>query len=495
MSWAKTEKFSENSGTSRSRAHSIVRASKNSISPFGSPARRRIEASERPPVAGTGTRWMKPPTWPSSRSATAISASGMREEAVHRHREAALGPAAAPLLRDRAKFVRKPRLDVPNLDHARAIALALEPRDGLPHLADRPSLEREVARDHDRLVPEVDRLEAHGRVERKQPLARREDGRSPAAGLGDPPKLRHELARFGRVSDRVAADQRDSMQDAVREERVPGGREEVALVVAQREERQRVEAGIADDAPGLGARPGLVLQVRGDRAKPEVEGAEDERAEEDSECVSDALGQVDRPRCVGRQNSDDRAERQERVDQGPDRFAASLDRECPPVGEQGSQHGQARRGLLDVEPLDQVRDGRPGHEHDGELPGAAFSPRQREGKPEQCDPESERHRSREVHRAFRKGSADDLRARGEGRSQRRRDADARDESCRDGEYFFGGDDATRKLPKGSASTAKGPVWPEAAWARSRSGCGAFSSPGRRGSRSAFPRATCRRTGT
>ena len=53
-------KLSEMRSMPRPPAHANVSQSRNSISPFGVWCRRRIAESERSPVAGAGTKWMKP---------------------------------------------------------------------------------------------------------------------------------------------------------------------------------------------------------------------------------------------------------------------------------------------------------------------------------------------------------------------------------------------------------------------------------------------------
>ena len=339
-------------------------------------------------------------------------------------------------------------LDLAHLQDARPVPSLFQAGYRLADLADGPALEREVPRHHHSFVTEVDGLEPHGLVHGKKPFPRGEDRHPPAARLRDPAELRDELAGFGLVADRVTAHERDAVDDPVREERASARREEVALVAAQGEEAQRVAAGLADYALGRSPCNRALLQLRGDGTEPEVERAEEENPEEDRERVADLLRQRDQTRRVGREGAHEGSGRDHLEQEGPHRARTAADGERPPVGEQTGQYDQARRRLFDVEPLDQMRDGRSGHEDEGELPCAPLAARQRERQPEQRDTEGDRDRARELHRALRKGATDDLRAGGEIRGERRDDADRADQGRSDGEYFVRCDDRCTQAGEG-----------------------------------------------
>src|SRR5207253_5390095 len=97
-------------------------------------------------------------------------------EGVHRHREPALGPAAAPLRGDTSDLAAQVGVHVPDGERAHGEARLAEPAHRLAHLADRPPLERELRWTHDRLVAEVHGVEAELAVERNERLARAECG-------------------------------------------------------------------------------------------------------------------------------------------------------------------------------------------------------------------------------------------------------------------------------------------------------------------------------
>src|SRR5205823_109447 len=81
----------------------------------------------------------------------------LARDRVHRHREAALRLTVTPALRHRLELAQAIRIQLLGRDQLGSIALALEPVNGLPDLADGPAVEREGARLHDRLVTEVER--------------------------------------------------------------------------------------------------------------------------------------------------------------------------------------------------------------------------------------------------------------------------------------------------------------------------------------------------
>src|SRR6266516_1554801 len=66
---------------------------------------------------------------------------GMAEQHVHRHREAACGPASAPLVGDLPELLAQHGAGLPLLEDRHAVTLAAEPVDRLPHLANPPPFE------------------------------------------------------------------------------------------------------------------------------------------------------------------------------------------------------------------------------------------------------------------------------------------------------------------------------------------------------------------
>src|SRR5207302_1070118 len=176
---------------------------------------------------------------------------------------------------------------------ARAVALLLEACHGLAHLADRPSLQREGTDLDDGLVAEVERVQAELTPEGQGPLAEAERRDVQAARLGEaaqlPEQPRDRLVR----SDRITGDEEDARLDAVAEERLPVGAEEVVLVAAELEVGERVGAVPADELPGRVPRfAGRERARRRERAEHEV------RAPEQQQQAGHAHGLVDAAELV-----------------------------------------------------------------------------------------------------------------------------------------------------------------------------------------------------
>ena len=169
------------------------------------------------------------------------------EHRVHRHREAALGPVAPPLLRDGLQLGAQPLVGVARGEHAHLVAALLEPGDRLAHLADRAAFEREVGGPDDCFVAEIDRLETDAGVVGERVVRRARDRHAPALRMGDAAELRDQLVALVVGADRVAGDKRRPADDAIREERPAADGEEVALVATQREVRQAVVAVLLDE--------------------------------------------------------------------------------------------------------------------------------------------------------------------------------------------------------------------------------------------------------
>src|SRR5204862_1230206 len=104
---------------------------------------------------------------------------------------------------------------------------------------------------------------------------------APAAEVSDAAELAHELLDLLGRADRIAAYERDPVDDSIREKGVAGGREEVALVLTQSEERQRVAAARRDDTFRLRTRVRALLDFAGDRTQPQVERPRHQRGGKD----------------------------------------------------------------------------------------------------------------------------------------------------------------------------------------------------------------------
>ena len=89
---------------------------------------------------------------------------------VHRHAEAALGRAAAPVVRDLLEPATTSVVERAELGDRRVVAGLPQARNRLANLADRASLETEALRIDDRLVAEVERAQA-GLLEQRARLA------------------------------------------------------------------------------------------------------------------------------------------------------------------------------------------------------------------------------------------------------------------------------------------------------------------------------------
>src|SRR5207244_13033724 len=87
------------------------------------------------------------------------------EEGAERHHEAALRLGAPPRARDVLELAPQLRSDPARRQRLGPEARALEPVDGLAHLADRAALEREAVDLDHRLVAVVERLQPVGAIE------------------------------------------------------------------------------------------------------------------------------------------------------------------------------------------------------------------------------------------------------------------------------------------------------------------------------------------
>jgi hypothetical protein len=189
--------------------------------------------------------------------------------AAELHGEAALGGLATPALADRVQVLAETGrgVDLPHQSEAVVLAHA---RHGRAHRLHGAPVEAEgVARD-DGLVAEIHLAEAVGAVEGHVGLAHGEEGHVPGPIAAEGQELAdHAPVRAG-SADRVGRHERVAAGVRVGDHRVAGGREEVALVGAQREVVEGVRAVGTDELAG--ARP-----VGGARLLAPRERAEHER--------------------------------------------------------------------------------------------------------------------------------------------------------------------------------------------------------------------------
>ena len=135
--------------------------------------------------------------------------------------------------------------EVADAPHPGLVAGPLDAVDHLAHVAHGPAVEGEVGDVHDRLVAELQRVQAGlAGPHLAAGLAAPHDGGHP----GVRPGLLHEALDRARpgldVADRVAAGQHHAGDDAVGDRGLAAGGEDHGLVAAQREVAQRVAAAV-----------------------------------------------------------------------------------------------------------------------------------------------------------------------------------------------------------------------------------------------------------
>src|ERR1041384_1330857 len=125
-------------------------------------------------------------------------------ELVERHAEAALVLPVAPAPADVLEFGQLALRELVEKGATSGGALLPRTRDVLPHVADRPALERERVRVDDRLVAEVERAQPKLRPERKQAFARTDRRETQPARLGEGPQLLQQAGQCLVRADGVA---------------------------------------------------------------------------------------------------------------------------------------------------------------------------------------------------------------------------------------------------------------------------------------------------
>ncbi len=335
---------------------------------------------------------------------------------VERHREAALRLAAQPGAAHALDLAALLERQLARPNDARGVPGARQARDRLPHLADRPALEGEPRRPHDRLVADVDGAQPGGLPVGEMLAGDAEHRHAPRVRMAVAREVGQQSRRCGRVADGVAGNERHPAHGAVRQEGRSLVVEEVRLVAAQREVGEGV-AAMPLDEPARVATVGDDL-AHGTVARPEREPGHIGRAEDrggrqaDRQAVLEATrsgGRIDadeteadvahrvaererhsaqlgvhvrRGETVGIE-SDERPERRCQRPRRPVRIARGVEvRALPP--EQGERH-RARGRVDHVSPLEQVPDARHGEQPERRLPGAVAATG--EPSPEQQEPE------------------------------------------------------------------------------------------------------------
>ena len=198
--------------------------------------------SRSPP---TGTKWTKP-----ANPAVAVVAEREHGVAVvgvlhvvEGHREAALRLAVQPGVAHACRSRRAARsAQLARAHDAAGVAGLAQARDRLAHLADRPALERERGRPHDRLVADVQGAQPGGFQVARWSAPTPITATRQACAWQWRAKSSSRAGDCGRVADRVAGDERHPADGAVGQEGRSLVVEEVRLVAAQREVGERVAA-------------------------------------------------------------------------------------------------------------------------------------------------------------------------------------------------------------------------------------------------------------
>src|SRR5439155_13088625 len=149
-------------------------------------------------------------------------------------------------------------------------------------------------------------------VEREQALARAQNRDAPTAAPSELTEAFEKSWNLAPVPDRIAADERRPADHRVGEERAAARREEVALVAAQREVRERVAPVLLDQAPREGAISDGRMLAPAPGAQPQVEPAECEERRSRGHQVDQVVGQKALVHLVEEERGEERAERRGR---------------------------------------------------------------------------------------------------------------------------------------------------------------------------------------
>ena len=315
-------------------------------------------------------------------------------EVVHRHREAALGLAAAPGVRHRVELLAQRRVGIVGRDDAERVAApssaatptAAPCESSGPRARTRPAAAPPRRRSGSRAC------RAAGSVGRY--VSRCAEHREPpAARARDAPELGEQRVELRLVADRIAADERRAADDAVGEERAPRRGEEVALVAPQREEREAVAAVRVDE---LARERAARRRSARRRARAAAARGRARRSRAGCPSASNSIGEpvVGRRRRAARR----RATTARRCDgRERDRRTAAAPRPGRRARRSAAGSARARRAAAARSspprsrgPSRDARPPTPSDDDDSELPGAPAPARERTREPDERDAEGER---------------------------------------------------------------------------------------------------------
>jgi hypothetical protein len=162
-----------------------------------------------------------------------------------------------------------------------------------------------------------------------------------------------------------------------------------------------------------------------------MQGAERQHDREGRERVGEPVHRA--AGLQGERPAGRRSEREPGRERRPELHRLARDVEALPEPDQRGEQEEARRGLLDVEPLGEVGERDRHDEGDPELPRAAAARGQGARQPDEAEAEGERRDPRRRGDLGREHAAYEIHAGGELRGQRRGDAQAADRGREPGE--------------------------------------------------------------
>ena len=207
-------------------------------------------------------------------------------EAAQRHGEAALGVGAAPGVGGQPHPVLLLLGQVPHPAHPALVPRPLDPLHHLPDVAHRAALEGESPVLTIASSPSSSASRPVSRVQTSPPVSLHRRRRAARRGRGPAPCTLDRAGPRLDVADRVAAGEHHTGDHPVADGRLAAGREDRALVAAQREVPEGVAGAVLDEQR---AQPLLVLLAQlGDRAagpQRQVDGGDRDQQAEAAERV------------------------------------------------------------------------------------------------------------------------------------------------------------------------------------------------------------------
>ena len=298
-------------------------------------------------------------------------------------------------------------------------ARPLEAVHRLADLPDRASLEREPLDLDDRLVPVVERVQSVGAIARQRVLRSAEHGDAPVALVGERDVSLEEPLEAVWCAHRVPRDDGHAADDLVGEERALVLVEEVRLVGAEDERRERVDApGCHERACELALARLLAEPVaprpepgRDDPGHADAAGEEDGLREPGADLAHEvrrpaqvqadegaaglAEGEAEGERLVGHEAVDPERSDPVRVDRDHDPgrtngHAGLVGRisqggELVPPRDEGHREERGDRST-EREPVQQLEERRRREDPDGEPPGSALAPRKAARRKDEREP-------------------------------------------------------------------------------------------------------------